>query len=464
MTDGPGQMFRRDTMPILGGIADDLTGATTTGVLLARSGARTAVYIDEEYAVKADGWDDTDAVIISTGSRALAPCAAYEKVRCAVETLKEAGVRYYQKRIDTTLRGSIGSEIDAMLDHLQDTIAVMVPAMPSSRRILAGGYSIIDGTALVNTPAARDVRTPVTECYIPSLIAGQTKRKTAFICLSAVLGGADCILSELQTAASEGAEIVIVDAVSAEDVDEIAKACIASGRNILSVDPGAFTAALAYRRGLISKEAADLPDTPLAVPGKTVLIAAGSATSVTKRQMEVLEEEGGCLRVSVNPHLLMDGSIQAEQEILRAADTAAGCINSNDIPRAVLLETALHGDVLDLADEEERRGYARGRCAELINEALGRITAMVMEAAGGRIAGIYATGGDTLLGVCRHLGSGSLSVFDYVIPQADVARLSGIYAGLPVIGKGGLTGNDDTAVRIVERLYMEYGRKAEREV
>ncbi len=51
-----------------------------------------------------------------------------------------------------------------MLDQLnEDTIAVVVPAMPQSRRILVGGYSVIDGVALINTPVAQDVRTPVKE-------------------------------------------------------------------------------------------------------------------------------------------------------------------------------------------------------------------------------------------------------------------------------------------------------------
>lgn len=34
-------------MPLIGAVADDLTGATTTGVLLARSKARTAVFNEE---------------------------------------------------------------------------------------------------------------------------------------------------------------------------------------------------------------------------------------------------------------------------------------------------------------------------------------------------------------------------------------------------------------------------------
>ena len=41
----------------------------------------------------------------------------------------------------------------------EDAVAVVVPAMPQSRRILVGGYSVIDGVALINTPVAKDVHT-----------------------------------------------------------------------------------------------------------------------------------------------------------------------------------------------------------------------------------------------------------------------------------------------------------------
>lgn len=41
-------------MPLIGAVADDLTGATTTGVLLAQSKARTAVFFNEEAAERAE--------------------------------------------------------------------------------------------------------------------------------------------------------------------------------------------------------------------------------------------------------------------------------------------------------------------------------------------------------------------------------------------------------------------------
>ena len=65
-------------MPLIGAVADDLTGATTTGVLLARSKARTAVFFNEEAAEKGEGVDELDAILISSNSRALPANEAYE--------------------------------------------------------------------------------------------------------------------------------------------------------------------------------------------------------------------------------------------------------------------------------------------------------------------------------------------------------------------------------------------------
>ena len=209
-------------MPRIGVVADDLTGAMTTGVLLAKAGLKTAVFPDERKAEQADGMEAFDAVLISTNSRPLGKQEAQEKVECAGKALKAMGVEFFSKRIDTTLRGNIGAEIDAMLDQMEPgTIAVVVPAMPQSRRILAGGFSIIDGKALVRTPAARDVRTPVRENYIPRLLEGQTRRNVGLITLDTVLEGETAIKAALEQKCQDGCEVAVVDAVSEEDVAEI---------------------------------------------------------------------------------------------------------------------------------------------------------------------------------------------------------------------------------------------------
>lgn len=447
-------------MPIIGAVADDLTGATTTGVLLARSKAQTAVFFNEEAAEKAKGADELDAILVSSNSRPLPADEAYEKVKSATLALKRMGVKYFSKRIDTTLRGGIGVEIDAMLDQIgEDAVAVVVPAMPQSRRILVGGYSVIDGVALINTPVAKDVRTPVKENYIPRLLAGQTRRQVGLVTLDKVLAGKEAVEKALEEKRGEGCEVIVVDGITLEDVETIAKACIALKWNVVAVDPGPFTAKLAYERGLIGVEEPNIPETANEEE-KTVLIAAGSATPVTKKQMEVLCEDERHVRISVEPILLINGGDEAVAEAERAVELAKEMFQEGSQPRAILFETALHGELLNLDEEDKKRGYASGMSANRINAGLGTIITKLMERVGrDRIAGLYTTGGDTMVNVCYQLGVECIQVMDYVIPQADVGRLVGSYDGLPVVGKGGLTGNDHTACDIVDRLFKEAGRK-----
>ena len=308
-------------MPLIGAVADDLTGATTTGVLLARSKARTAVFFNEEAAQKARETASLDAILISSNSRPLPKEEAYEKVKSATNALKAMGVKYFSKRIDTTLRGGVGVEVDAMLDQLnEDTVAVVVPAMPQSRRILVGGYSVIDGVALINTPVAQDVRTPVKENYIPRLLAGQTRRKVGLVTLDQVLKGKEGIREALTEVRNDGAGVIIVDAITLEDVDQIAQACIELDWDVVAVDPGPFTSKLAYRRGLIQEEQPNIPPAA-SEEGKTVLIAAGSATPVTKKQMEVLCEDSRHVRISVEPIPLINGGDEALDEAFKAVNS-----------------------------------------------------------------------------------------------------------------------------------------------
>ena len=447
-------------MPLIGEVADDLTGATTTGVLLARSKARTAVFFNEEAAEKTEGIDELDAILISSNSRPLPANEAYDKVKSATIALKKMGVEYFSKRIDTTLRGGVGVEIDAMLDQMKEgTVAVVVPAMPQSRRILVGGYSIIDGVALINTPVAQDVRTPVKENYIPRLLEGQTRRKVGLVTLDKVLAGEEVIEEALAEQKKAGCEVIVVDGITLEDVENIAKACISLRWDVVAVDPGPFTSKLAFYRELISAEEPNIP--PQAdEAGKTVLIAAGSATPVTKKQMEILCQDPRHVRVSVEPLPLIEGGDVALDEVFKAVNKAAELLESDNQPRAILFETALHGELLNLDEEDNKRHYAGGMSANRINAGLGMIISQLLEKVGKeKVAGLYTTGGDTMVNVCYQLGVECIEVMDYVIPQTDVGRLVGSkYSGLPVVGKGGLTGNDNTACDIVSRLFRESAR------
>lgn len=440
----------------LGIVADDLTGATTLGVLLARSGLKTAAFFDTESFSRNEV--EYPAMVVSSDSRPLPKAEAQHQVSAAVQQLQARGAHYFTKRIDTTLRGGIGFEIDAMLELLPlETVAVVVPAMPQSRRILVGGYSVIDSVALSRTDVARDVRTPVTESWVPGLLAAQTHHQVGHISLSSVMKGESQIEIDLQEQQQRGVRVIVVDAITVEDVDAIAGAVVALNWNVLAVDPGPFTERLAVRRGLMreARVAALAPQTAEQQRG-SILVVAGSATPVTKKQLQYLiANDPRVCHIPVDAELLVDKKNAAEIEVQRVVQHARQCIPQQQNALFVF-ESALTGRLLDLQEEEQRFGLSHGQAAENINQGLGSIVREVLNCAGGEIKGLYMTGGDTMVNVLKELGATGIEMIDYVIPQTDMVRIiGGDYAGLICVGKGGLTGPEDIISTIVERIYKE---------
>lgn len=451
-------------MAVIGAVTDDFTGTASAGVLVARSGAKTGLFFDAQAVRDFSDADRLDAIYVSSNSRHLSSEDAYRAVTETTQELFRAGVKYYSKKIDTTLRGGIGYEIDAMLEQLgENAIAVMVTAMPASRRICVGGYSVIDGTILTETPVVNDVKTPVKECYVPELIRSQSRYSVDLISLKEVLMGKDHLTETLKVSRKKGNRILVTDAITMEHIDTIAEACVELGWKILAVDPGPFTMKLAYRRGLIQKEESvhrEHPGEAVRKADKTALFMVGSANPSTKQQIErLLLSNEKAVRISASPESFIKGAAEAKKEAAKVAEEILKKLKENDKPEVIIVETALHGSVIDLKKEDEKGGYAPGTSSARINEGLARITETVLAEAGReKIAGLLLTGGDTMESICRRIGVECIQALDNIVAQVDVGRIIGKYDGLPVVVKGGFCGYEDVAADIAERIFAEASR------
>lgn len=114
-------------------IADDLTGAGDAGVQFAQAGLKTRALMGDWSGSAAEG---ADVVVINTDSRALTPKAAYGAVAEAASRLRDVGARPVYKKIDSTMRGPVGAEVDAVLDVFEQPMAVVCPAFPDNGRVV----------------------------------------------------------------------------------------------------------------------------------------------------------------------------------------------------------------------------------------------------------------------------------------------------------------------------------------
>lgn len=117
--------------PLYAVIADDLTGAGDTGVQFARAGLRTRALIGAWSVHAVQG---ADVVVINTESRALEPEEAYERIARTAAELRAAGAIPIYKKIDSTMRGRVGAELDALLDMFGLDMAIVSPAFPDNGR------------------------------------------------------------------------------------------------------------------------------------------------------------------------------------------------------------------------------------------------------------------------------------------------------------------------------------------
>src|SRR6476646_1732967 len=119
-------------------IADDLTGAADCAGRCHTAGSAAMI------ALPGARIDDGCAICCTTDSRHLPADLAARRVReLATELGDHAGSTWY-KKIDSTLRGHLGQELDALLDTLGRSCALVCPAFPAQRRGLADGYLVID--------------------------------------------------------------------------------------------------------------------------------------------------------------------------------------------------------------------------------------------------------------------------------------------------------------------------------
>ena len=135
-------------------ISDDLTGANANCALMKTIGLRAA-------SMNGNSIDnlpsDIDVVAFTTDSRAMGREQAYKRVYEYAKKYKDKGIELYSKRIDSTLRGNLGSELQAYQDALGDKrVAICVPAFPDSNRIVVDDYLYVDGNSLMSTDAGKD--------------------------------------------------------------------------------------------------------------------------------------------------------------------------------------------------------------------------------------------------------------------------------------------------------------------
>ena len=380
-------------------IADDLTGALDTGVQFSNWGFAVQV-TDNPFSSVAD------VVVVNTDSRSLDPEKAYDIVFSVAEKVSSFDIIY--KKTDSTLRGNVGAEIQAVLDATGEETAFLTPCYPPTARYVKDGCLLVDGVPIDQTEYSSEHGSQ--QSYIPELIRTGVTRPIIHLKDS----------SDLQRHSG----IVVIDSESEADLLKIAK-------NLIDHK------VLAGSAGLAAAIAETLVDPP------PVLSVIGSRRTITQRQTRALEKRLGAELIPLDMRKTLNRRPQAKV-VLSAIDAL---VNGRD----VIITSAPDSETVKMTVEVAASlGLSSTELETRITDALADITRNLIEQTS--LSGIILSGGATAMAVCAALSVKDISIIEELRPGIPLLRLDEINA----VTKAGGFGETDALIQASQYLKRKH--------
>jgi uncharacterized protein YgbK (DUF1537 family) len=385
-------------------MADDLTGANDAGVQFAAAGLRSLVIahhrverLPPEYPI----------VVINTESRHLSAKEAADRVRQIAELGMRAGVKCFYKKTDSTLRGNIGAELEALLLATGASCMPFVPALPDLGRTTRDGVHYVEGTPIGETAFARDPLNAIGHNRVTDLLAAQ-------------VGIPVCAL---RTPGETPEGIAVLDCESNEDLAAIARSLAEADRlQVISGSVGLARHLVEYL-GIESEP----PDSPN--PLLPILLVNGS---VNERALEqVARASAHFSQVRLTP----------ENLIARRANLTLPACGGN----LLLHSISTRAELKEYAAFGRARGVSAKELHLRVAEQTGSIVRQILAAEVFQTVVIF--GGDTLAGIARANHWEQFEPLTEIEPGLSVSVPLG--TDLTLISKSGGFGDCEVVSRIV---------------
>jgi uncharacterized protein YgbK (DUF1537 family) len=354
-------------------------------------------------------------------TRILAPADAFKRVCDCLVALRDHRYFLYQK-IDSTIRGNVGSEIEAVLRTSGKSIAIVAPALPRSGRTVVGGRAFVDRVPLDRTVVGRDLFAAVMTSRVPELIRQQTGLEVVSVPLERIRGGSLQDLVDGYRRAASSPTILVCD--SETDSDLAAIGSLRRDDDVLFVGSSGLAGALC--RG----PRHDLPALPF-------LLLVGSLNPASQLQADRLGRRRSTFCIEVDAQ---SAAAAPAEELDRAAGLlrAAGELYG----RHVLVRCTPQPLAVNGAESSRAIGQRIADC-------MSRIALEVLRASPRRL--LFSTGGDLSSRFLAAVGAESVRLLDEAEPGVPFGIINGgAFEGSFLFSKAGGFGEPDILCKIVE--------------
>ncbi len=428
-------------------ICDDLTGAMEAGLQLFKKGFPAYVIILTRVLGHAhfEGLRQNSAAafIIDTESRNVSRDEAASRIQAAWRGIAQAGFRLVYKKVDSTLRGNLGREMEVILQQAEFEMMVFVPALPFNGRTTKKGYHYLGGSKLTESDLAKDPFAPIHDSYIPNVLTQQTSVPTVVVSLEEIRKGADFLESWFRELHFRGCQIAIVDAETEDDLRIISAALAKSSLRLLPCGSAGLFAKMtlpaAQNVAILSTSSRHQANGS----SRAVLIISGSPAKVTKQQIQNgAKHDLPVIRLA--PHMLIK-SFWTRKEVDAVIQKAVSYLKRGE---SVIIDGAGEGK------EEITAQYGKSRRrlqkdSQRIQNQLSRVFKKVVT--GTEIAGVMVIGGDTLNRVCQKMQAKAIRITNEVeafIPAGEMMLKQNQI--IPIVSKAGGFGSEDIIMKVIQ--------------
>ncbi|MCL6454934.1 MAG: hypothetical protein K6T78_15105 [Alicyclobacillus sp.] len=421
-------------------VADDLTGAADAANYFRTNSHRVRVSFQCDTP-----WQLTlgpsVVQVFDAESRGLSVHGAAERMSQAAAQLvagTRGAFRVY-KKIDSTLRGHIGSEIEALLRALGRRVALLAPSFPANGRIVRDGRLFVGGLPVSQTAFGRDPRNPVFQDEVGAIVRQTTGLPVISLGESVIRRGAAAVAEFLQSIA-EPLSVVVADAETDEDLGVLAGA-VTDANTVLPCGSAGLAKQLAARwvgaaSGLDGRlSGVERPSC------HRVLVAVGSANPVSHEQLRHVATARRAQVVELQPGQLATAGAH-DQELAQAV---AALTAAREVVTGVTLAEA----------RAQRQPDVPGSFEQDLAEAAYQWFQAAAEQPGSPQVGFVATGGDTALALCQAISAGAIWPQGEVVPGMPWSLMETPSGDIPLVSKAGGFGGTDALLQAVAFLLGE---------
>ncbi len=181
-------------------------------------------------------------------------------------------------------------------------------------------------------------------------------------------------------------------------------------------------------------------------------MAIGSIADTTRAQLERLSKDRDIFKIDINSRAILGDINTKYKEIDKVINKVIENKDLYDV-FCVVLDSLYEEVRINLDEEAKKQNTTKEFLSQIMNTSVAEISYRIMKEIKS-IKGIFSSGGDISVSICRKFNSAGLELLDEVMPLAAYGKfIEGEFPDMKIVSKGGMVGKEDGMELCVDYLF-----------